>query len=182
MILVECTLNFNHVQGVLGPGGRIFFPSQLIPMIIGAFSFVRLMYRILEKWRDPDDEPSLPQDSPISGTRQEFPRGGKIYKIFAPPTNAVHPSPAGPEDMPPEDNDMDYILVGQRPLIRYLISWLPWLSLLDCFRNESEQRKNFHDREKHSERGAPSPSSTLRGSASAPSSPTSLTARAQRQQ
>src|ERR1700761_5925959 len=82
MILVECTLNYNHVKEVLGPGKRVFFPSQLIPMIIGAFSFVRLMYKLLEKWRDPNDEPSLPTAPHESKTQQDFPGAKKFFKMF----------------------------------------------------------------------------------------------------
>jgi len=172
MILVECTLNFNHVKGVLGPGGRIYFPSQLIPMIIGSFSFVRLIYKMLGEWRGPDVEPSLPEDSPIPATQQEFPGLGHIKKVFAPPTGADRPPLSSSQDMPPEDNDLDEVLVGRRPSLRYLISWLPWLSLLDRFRNGSAVRKNVHERGQNLERGQSSPSSTLRGSMSWPASST----------
>lgn len=171
MILVECTLNFNHVKGVLGPGGRIFFPSQLIPLIIGAFSFLRLGYRVLEKSRDPDDDPSLPANAPTFGVNQEFPGKRKLFKLFAPPTSAVNPRPQLPQDMPPEDTDIDKLVEDEPVRLRYLVTWLPWLSLLHWWKKD-EKRENVHRRTTQLEKGrrrsrSPSPSSTLQGTPTA---------------
>ncbi len=168
MITVECTLNFNHVKGVLGPGNRIFFPSQLIPMIIGAFSFVRLGYKLLEKWRDPDDEPSLPQDAhtsmftdPENSERsQAFPSKSRMFKLFAPPTDTLNHAP---KEAPPEDNDIDDLMRDKPPRLRYLVSWLPWLSLLHRWKKDAD-RLNFHRRWTNQERGRSySPATTLQG-------------------
>jgi hypothetical protein len=165
MILVECTLNFNHVKEVLGPGNRIFFPSQLIPMIIGSFSFVRLIYKVLERQRDPNDEPSLPTDPRPSKTQQEFPGTKRLFKIFAPPTNSLNPRPQLPEDMPPEDTDIDELVQDEPIRLRYLVTWLPWLSLLHWWTEDStQQRQDTHKRTTNLEKGRPhSPSSTLQG-------------------
>ncbi|OCT50383.1 hypothetical protein CLCR_07054 [Cladophialophora carrionii] len=167
MILVECTLNFNHVKAVLGPGNRIFFPSQLIPMIIGCFSFVRLMYKVLEQWRDPDDEPSLPNDPRLTGTRQEFPGTKRFFKVFAPPTNALNRRPQLPEDMPPEDTDMDELLQGEPIRLRYLVTWLPWLSLLPWW-TKNEHKPHKRDTENVESDRSHSPSSTLHGTPTPP--------------
>ncbi|OAL20685.1 hypothetical protein AYO22_08694 [Fonsecaea multimorphosa] len=169
MILVECTLNFNHVKEVLGPGGRIFFPDQLIPMIIGTFSFLRLGYKVLEKWRDPDDDPSLPTELKPSKTQQDFPGPKRIFKLFAPPTSSAHPRPQAPEDMPPEDTDIDQIVQDEPIRLRYLVTWLPWLSLLHWWTDDEQQqqRQNSHKRDaSNMEKGrarAHSPTSTLQG-------------------
>jgi hypothetical protein len=167
MILVECTLNFNHVKEVLGPGNRIFFPSQLIPMIIGCFSFVRLMYKVLEQWRDPDDEPSLPHNPRPSGTRQDFPGTKRFFKVFAPPTNALNPRPQLPEDMPPEDTDIDELVQDEPIRLRYLVTWLPWLSLLHWW-TKDEQKPRKHDAENVERGRSHSASSTLRGTPTTP--------------
>ena len=164
MILVECTLNFNHVKGVLGPGGRIFFPSQLIPLIIGCFSFLRLMYKVLEKARDPNDEPSLPMEPRPSRTQQDFPGTKRLFKIFAPPTNSINPPPQSLEDMPPEDTDIDELVQDEPFRLRYLVTWLPWLSLLHWWNKDKQSRHNKHRRDGNVEKGRPSsPSSTLQG-------------------
>ncbi|KAK6364035.1 hypothetical protein LTS17_012569 [Exophiala oligosperma] len=168
VIMIECTLNFNHVKGVLGPGNRIFFPSQLIPMIIGAFSFVRLCYKLLEKWRDPDDEPSLPTDvhtsiltsSQSSETPQQFRKKTRLFKLLAPPTDTLV---RGPKEATPEDNDIDDLMRNAPTSLRYLVSWLPWLSLLHWWKNDGD-RLNFHKSWTNQEkRRSCSPAATLQG-------------------
>lgn len=140
MILVECTLNYNHVKEVLGPGNRIFFPSQLIPLIIGTFSFVRLIYKVLKKARGQDDEPALPANPHFSNPRQDVPGAKRFFKVFAPPTNSLNPRPQLLEDIPLEDTDID-ILVQDEPIrLRYLITWLPWLSLLPWWASEGPRQ------------------------------------------
>lgn len=166
--MIECTLNFNHVKGVLGPGNRIFFPSQLIPMIIGAFSFVRLAYKLLEKWRDPDDEPSLPRDaytSFLTGPQsseppQQFPKKTRLFKLFAPTTDTLAHAP---KEAPPEDNDIDDLMRNVPTSLRYLVSWLPWLSLLHWWKKDGD-RLNFHKCWTNQEKGRSySPATTLQG-------------------
>ena len=155
MLLTEFTLNYNHIKSVLGPGGRIYFPSQLIPMIIGSVSFVRLMYKLLEQRRDPldGDDPSLPLNLTFSNRKatgstsdpqQSFPSKKRFWKIFAPATtinvsvNGRVPSPAlGRETTTPEPDDMDESLLEalrnrrKNPsFLRYVVTFLPWLSLL----------------------------------------------------
>ncbi|KIW89705.1 uncharacterized protein Z519_09861 [Cladophialophora bantiana CBS 173.52] len=169
MILVECTLNFNHVKEVLGPGNRIFFPSQLIPLIIGCFSFVRLGYKVLEKWRDPEDEPSLPTEPHHSQTHQDFPGPRKLFEVFAPPTKFVSTGPQVPEDIPPEDTDIDELVQGELVRVRYIVTWLPWLSLPHRWTNDEQRRQNSHKCDAHLEKGrSHPPTSTLQGSPTAP--------------
>ena len=172
MIMIEMTLNYNHIKSVLGPGDRIYFPSQLIPMIIGAFSFCRLVYKVYEKWRDPDDEPSLGVDLPLvpSQSHQSFPHRFRSFgKIFAPPTELVHPPPS-PKDMVPEDDDLDELLKNERPWVRYVISYIPWISLFYHRRAEEIVNKNYYEKARNTNRRSYSPSSTLQGSL--PNSPT----------
>lgn len=49
MLVVELTLNENYARGVLGGNqatnnGDILIPGQLLPILIGAFSFLRILY------------------------------------------------------------------------------------------------------------------------------------------
>ncbi|OAP61464.1 hypothetical protein AYL99_03667 [Fonsecaea erecta] len=147
MILVECTLNHNHVKEVLGPDGRVFFPFQLIPLIIGCFSFVRLAYKVLEKSRDPDDEPSLPTELQPSATQQDYRGPKRLLKIFAPPTSSFHTRPPAPEDMPPEDTDIDQLAQDEPTRLRYLVTSLAWLSLLHWWSNDAQQRQKTRKRD-----------------------------------
>lgn len=164
MVVVEITLNYNHVKEVLGPGNRIFFPSQLIPLIIGCFSIIRLGYKVLKKWRDPDDDPSLPVDPRTSGTRQEFPPKFRIFKLFAPPTDVLHAAPGPLRHPPPRDGDIDRVMEAAPVRLRYLVSWLPWLSLLHWWQKGRGGSSNLHRHTNNLEKGRPhSPASTLQG-------------------
>ncbi|KAK5953862.1 hypothetical protein OHC33_005132 [Knufia fluminis] len=134
MITVEFSLNYNHVVSVLGPQGRIYFPSQLIPMIIGAFTLTRILYKKLEKLRGGDDvEPTVVREATVEGPPQEMPSRRNIFKLFAPPTSHVQPR----SKYVPEDEDIDPKMDGKSAWIRYLVVYLPWLSLLFSSQNKS---------------------------------------------
>lgn len=66
MTLIEITLNQNRIYGVIGgsaslSASNLLQPGQLLTMLIGAFSFVRVLYIALELYRNPDGDisPSL---------------------------------------------------------------------------------------------------------------------------
>lgn len=102
---VEFTLNFNHVAGVLAGEGNAA-PGQLLPLLVGLFSLVRLLWiiykqRIVErtvdrKLQSPSDSPDLRQSSQSR------------YDRF----------------MEPES-----IMVG------LITAWLPWLNCFETWRN-----------------------------------------------
>lgn len=126
IIKVEFTLNYNHVASVLGENGRIFFPSQLIPTVIGACSLVRVCYIRWETWRSQNDyRPSLAH-TPTSPTVKTTLPFGRIGKIFAPATQTDMEA-RRIEKYPCEDNTLDEGMVGQPLWWRLLVSWLPWL-------------------------------------------------------
>lgn len=88
-VSIELMLNENCAYGVLGAqtandDGKILTPGQLLPMVIGAFSFVKLLYNIFENWRDPRGaSPSLgrePSRRQVKGTR----RSRNPLKFFSP--------------------------------------------------------------------------------------------------
>jgi hypothetical protein len=124
--MCETTLNYNHVQSVLGRNGRIFFPSQLLPMIIGLCGLVRILYICFERWRSPDDiKPSL-ADRPVTPTRAAtVPRAKSWLRAFAPRSNASNTAPVTREAF--EGSDLDVDMIGQPAWWRYLVAWLPWL-------------------------------------------------------
>ena len=132
MVMVEVTLNYNHVANVLGENGRIFFPSQLIPMTIGICGLVRVGYLRFEQWRDPvGKKPSLENDGPMPQKQSTFPKGRDVFRMFAPetppgPITKVESEEALPQVF--EDSDLDSDMAGQAAWWRYTVAWLPWLN------------------------------------------------------
>lgn len=126
IIMVEKTLNYNHIESVLGRNGRIFFPAQLLPMVIGLCSLLRILYIRFEKWRSPEDiKPSL-GDRPTTPTRAAtVPRGKGWLRAFAPRTEIEGTSSKVKDTL--EDGDMDVDMIHQPAWWRYLVAWLPWL-------------------------------------------------------
>jgi len=130
-ISVEFTLNFNHVHGVLGDAGRIYIPSQLLPMLIGVLSFVRILWIRFENWRSPDDiEPSLPPTSNARPRRaRTFRSPSDVLKLFSP---ALSRTFMETDQLSKETNASYATVVGPR-WKRYVVGWLPWLSLVSWF-------------------------------------------------
>jgi len=134
MVLVEYTLIYNHVQEVLGPGGRIYFSSQLIPMIIGAFTFCRVVYKRIEKARESDEAPEEGEKTLRSLKR--ISSGKDAIKILGPLTYVARPV----KKVPPVDADIDERMKHEHVWIRCLVSVLPWLSLLPRWNEKGTQK------------------------------------------
>jgi hypothetical protein len=131
MLLVECTLNFNHVDAVLGGpfDNELHLPAQLLPLLIGAFGFTRTSYLMFENFRSPGElEPSIIDPSPPQPARtMHF--GPDVLQAFSPGMKRKRTSK---EHSPDEIDELE----GHRPWpIRYLVAWLPWLSLLKYFQD-----------------------------------------------
>ncbi|KAH8668405.1 hypothetical protein BX600DRAFT_538347 [Xylariales sp. PMI_506] len=135
MVNIEFTLNYNRMYDVIGWRGHLFFPSQLIPLIIGVLGFLRVIYVGYEEWRSPQDiEPSLEREEPLSPQRTATrPVGRRLLKTFAPKTFATKST------IPPNltlavakyrGDLMDPLLQGQPAYLRYLVSYMPWLVLV----------------------------------------------------
>ncbi|KAH6967114.1 hypothetical protein EDB82DRAFT_481405 [Fusarium venenatum] len=144
---VEATLNFNNIEGVLGGLGRentLSLPGQLLPFLIGLFSFLRLCYNIfLEHYLNAQ------------------PRNGETLRTVAAASfglNLLSHTPAStwtridtteskPTYGPSEDGAAAQCAITQTQehqerhndrgwAVRYLIAWLPWLSLLHNYDKE----------------------------------------------
>jgi hypothetical protein len=114
---VEFTLNFNHVTGVLGGTGLVG-AGQLLPMFIGLFSFVRIMYLVFrEDFWEPHEKKEMlglglkgttsPTMSPRTPRRQgTFPGAGKKRR----------------------QKDFAH---------RIVTAWLPWLSTFEWWRGDT---------------------------------------------
>src|ERR1700753_2043576 len=61
--MIEMTLNDNHMLGVLAKNsGQVANAAQLIPLLIGTLSFLRVLWLIFREWREEhihhSDDPS----------------------------------------------------------------------------------------------------------------------------
>lgn len=141
--MVEFMLNENNADGVLGanPGsqnGQILQPAQLLPMLIGAFSFARVLYIAYELWRSPggDIDPSLGRNASQRYTQAKrgSTQGMNIFKLFAQGDADVEQEeetpqpPAKPWDDRHDDGYYD-LHVRLNVLQRILVTALPWFSL-----------------------------------------------------
>jgi hypothetical protein len=131
IISCEYTLQYNHIQSVLGENGRIFFPSQLIPFAIGISGLIRVIYLFFESWRSNDHTPSLGRTPTLPKRAVTIPRGRGLLKILAPATQPQDGASAGSSPHSPkaslENTDLDEEMVGQRLWWRLLVTYLPWL-------------------------------------------------------
>lgn len=134
-VTVEVTLNYNHVNGVLGgkhDDGQLQLPSQLLPFLIGLFSFLRTVYYLLrEKFLTKDNNgPTRPKE------KDEATEMVESQVIVSPVHFSPNPSKRAlsdfshngtPPDLPRADS---YHIVAKSPFIRLMVGWLPWLGLV----------------------------------------------------
>jgi len=146
IVLVETTLNFNHVTAVLGGphDNELHLPAQLLPLIIGAFGFVRTVYLTIQEQRSPGNlDPSLSEPPAPHQSRTMRFRPASILQAFSPgmARDSVHTER--------DPDEMDALEQSRSAGLRYVVAWLPWLSLLRAFRNErdgpSERTKRFSE-------------------------------------
>jgi hypothetical protein len=107
-VMVEVTLNFNHLNDVLGgPTNNLSSPGQLLPLLVGAFGFTVTCYQ-------------LAQDKLFEKHKR-----GKLFQR----------QNFGPETLR-STTGLDRQQQERSIFIRYLVGWLPWLSLLQHFDEE----------------------------------------------
>lgn len=158
-LLVELTLSGNHMTGVLAKNGNIAYPAQLLPLIVGALSFIRVLWLInanvsaerkkrqraakeatrclagdeceAEGWEQPTPVPTTPT-TPRPGLNKRISTASSfglgIKHFFSP-----NLGDSGLTHSPSEDTvDEDTRPHRMRPFHhRYLVAWLPWLSLFE---------------------------------------------------
>ena len=96
LLMVEMTLNKNHMRRTIAQDGGIRFPSQLLPLLIGGLSFIRVLWLIYAEGRDRvDDERRL-----ATALQHGLSREGYVVDLAhdggtdKPPTVAASPRPA----------------------------------------------------------------------------------------
>lgn len=142
ILFVELSLSANRIYGVLGgsesyDNGSILQPGQLLPMLIGAFSFVRILFITFELWRSPrgDISPSLgrSKSNRAAKSRRDSTRFFNMLKIFSVANEMVEEHQALNPESTPEEAEPDPLeeLQGRLSVFqKIMITWLPWLSLL----------------------------------------------------
>ncbi|KAH7303964.1 hypothetical protein B0I35DRAFT_517099 [Stachybotrys elegans] len=107
-VMVEITLNFNHIDGVLGgPQNNLSSPGQLLPLLVGAVGFASTGYQLV-------------QDKLFNREKRS-----KIFRRRR----------FGPRTLRSTTN-LDRQQEKRSVFVRYLVGWLPWLSLLQHFDEE----------------------------------------------
>ncbi|KAF6808550.1 hypothetical protein CPLU01_15657 [Colletotrichum plurivorum] len=135
MLLVEFSLNFNHVSAVLGGPNEneLHLPAQLLPLLIGTFGFVRTCYLLFESWRSPEDiDPSLSAPPTPLTSRTMHPRD--MLLLFS-------PAMARRSTVSHDPEEIDETAKRRGRSVRYLVAWLPWLSLLESFQDHPRPDK-----------------------------------------
>ncbi len=158
--MVEFTLNVNYIKGVLVQGSTIAYPSQLLPMLIGLLSFVRIMWLIFRQRRWPEEgastevEPSKPIPSFRLTPEQRQSNGLGLHPM---------PSPAYSQATTAADHGLDHSMTIHRPLhLRLLVAWLPWLSQFDFWANPRGAHTRLWNTEDEEARRGSSPSFEMR--------------------
>jgi hypothetical protein len=127
MVCIEFTLNLNHMQNVVSfPGAS---PGQLIPLLIGITSLLRVSYIILRNRRPWERIHIHRLGLTFSHTKNTYSPPGKD-------------SPTNPEEtahLPSNDATTDPSPPPGHLLHRALFTWLPWLNLF----SSSSPRHSF---------------------------------------
>jgi hypothetical protein len=128
-VTVEVTLNFNHVNGVLGgrhDGGQLQLPSQLLPFLIGLFTFLRTLYFLAKQEFESKEKKAVKEKD--EGNKKPDDEGQVIVSpMHFSPSKMEFGFNGGQPDLPRADS---YHIVARSLLVRLLVGWLPWLGLV----------------------------------------------------
>lgn len=140
IIFIEFTLNLNSLDAVIitaNSNAGVWTPAQLIPMLIGIFSLLRMIYLALEHFRAPDGDirPSL-------GTKPSHSAGGvramdeKLYakvkwylKCYSIALSQEYSEEKKDEMEDENETRIDEIRGRWSATRKLILTWLPWLSL-----------------------------------------------------
>lgn len=166
--MVEVTLNKNKITGVLGSSineGGIAYPAQLLPMLIGALSLVRILFLLYRQWsrsKEAKEGNARKEFATKLGTSPQSPQvsryttggGLGLHTTLSPTEHSFSPS-AVSEGTTVVSPGQDHSSSFDRPrYLRYLVAWLPWLSVYDLWTNPNGGHARLPDMEDDS-RGSP---------------------------
>ena len=137
MICIEFTLNLNHVRNVISLSDMS--PGQLIPLLIGVASLLRVSYVIFRNkmgWtRDKEETtPSAEGDSNMKYMKGLGPTMTNTNSTYSPPRKNALSEPETIANLPPR-RAIGPFRPRRRLLHRFLLAWLPWLGLFSFFRH-----------------------------------------------
>lgn len=133
--MVEMTLNKNHMRRTIAQDGGIRFPSQLLPLLIGGLSFIRILWLIYAEYRDRVKEASDSNNARFQrqetmtkpSLRNGYGLGLAFLKILSPARQ--------PRDAPIFELEQENLPTLLRPgHHRYLVALLPWLSTFNSWK------------------------------------------------
>jgi hypothetical protein len=139
VLLVEVTLSYNHVSAVLGgpDDNELHLPSELLPLLIGAFGFLRTCWLKFEEWRSPSNpDPSVAFEDAVAAPHRSRTMhfGVRMLQAFS---ESLAVDAARKEEH--EAAELDELERDRSRVSRYLVAYLPWLSLLRPWRNDAER-------------------------------------------
>lgn len=114
ILTIELTLKENHMQGVMSTSNSVGLPSQLIPMLIGLFSFCRVLWLIFRDFR---------QAWKRKSAAEAHSKG--IFSVVPDMPQHVGPNMELPKHGVAHDSHMH-----KNTYLRYVWTWLPHLEEL----------------------------------------------------
>jgi hypothetical protein len=132
-IMVEMTIFWNKAKAVIAAGNEVAYPAQLLPLLIGAFGLLRILFLLFWSIYEPEDrEQGETATAPPVDAQGNLSAGNKMRaenqglgiqseKITASST----PYPPGPGAA---IMDHSPVLIRRSLFHRYMVAWLPWLS------------------------------------------------------
>lgn len=136
-IMIELTLNENHVIDTLAQNSPIRSPGQLLPLLIGILSFGRILWLISIEHRKEIIE--------VLRTETKSKPHRKIYNIRRGLGISMHRiiSPLAPVEIT-KTRTPDVSHSWPR---RYLVGWLPWLSVFGFGKRALQDIEGSHSTE-----------------------------------
>jgi hypothetical protein len=134
-VMIEMTLNYNHMLQALEQYGHIGVPAQLLPLLVGTLSFARVLWLIYAEGKKRAKEASDNGQARFERRETEtkpslhngYGLGFNFLKIFSPS--------ARPRDAPIFELDAPALPPLLRPWHhRYLVALFPWLSTFRFWR------------------------------------------------
>ncbi|KAE9382067.1 hypothetical protein N431DRAFT_552018 [Stipitochalara longipes BDJ] len=134
-LMVEMTLNKNNMLQTLAQHGNIQYPSQLLPLLIGTLSFIRVMWLIYREGRDRVREATDDSNERFrrheTMTKPSLRNGYGLHLAFL---KILSPS-RQPHNVPIFELEPETPPSVLRPWYqRYLVALFPWLSTFESWK------------------------------------------------
>ena len=134
-LMVEMTLNKNNMLQTLAQHGNIQYPAQLLPLLIGTLSFIRVMWLIYREGKDRVKEATYESNERFQRhetmTKPTLWNGYGLHRAFL---KILSPS-RKPRNVPIFEMQPETPPLMLRPWHhRYLVALFPWLSTFESWK------------------------------------------------